>query len=80
MSGTSGDLDQQLEDLTRRGEAAYAKMYDCRPSWLSDLCDDAMGFFSRAAALATEAGRPEQARALAARAEHVRAVYWQLRT
>ena len=54
-------------------------MYDCRPSDLHDLCEDAMELLGSAARLATEAGRLDQARELQARCAHVRAVYWQLR-
>lgn len=80
MAEPGTDLDREFDELIRKGEAAYTEMYDCRAARLHDLCDDAIELLRHAAALATEAGRLDQARALNARCEHIRAVYWQLRT
>lgn len=76
----SSDVVEKIAALAAQGEAAYAAMYACRPSALHDLCEDAMMFLDRAAALAADAGLAERARALRSRSAHVRAVYQQLRT
>ena len=79
-SSPPADVEQQLADLVEQAEAAHAAMYDCRPSALRGLCDDALALLGRAARLAGSIGDIDRAIALTARGLHIRAVYRQLRT
>lgn len=79
-SSHPAEVERQIADLVQQAEAAYAAMYDCRPSALNDLCDDAVELLGRAARLAGSLGDIDRAIALTGRTLHIRAVHRQLRT
>jgi hypothetical protein len=65
-----------MQALEARAEAAYAAMYDARPSSVAkDFKDDACGLLYQAIRMAEALGLAEDAARLNARVAHIRAVW-----
>ncbi|MGH6982514.1 MAG: hypothetical protein ACREFC_15035 [Stellaceae bacterium] len=70
----SGDRDEMAK-FEALAEAAYGAMYDAPPRGVKDFYDDARSHFTAAIAAAERAGLAADAARLAARRDHVTAVY-----
>ena len=63
----------ELDEWERRGEAAYADMYEARRA--KEPYEDACLAFARAVEVARRLGLDQEAERLTRRLDHVRAVY-----
>lgn len=65
----------EIASNERLAEAAYAAMYEARPTAAKDCFDDARGYFAKAIDLAKRAGLDAEGARLGARLAHIVSVY-----
>jgi hypothetical protein len=65
----------EIDRNEKLAEAAYAAMYEARPTAAKDCFDDARGYFAKAIDLAKRAGLDAEVARLTARLTHIVSVY-----
>lgn len=69
------DEKDRMADMEAKAEKAYDAMYDAASHNVKDCCEDACLFLAEAITIANKLGLAEEAARLAARKDHIRAVY-----